>query len=52
MERSKGIYASSLTRRQLARRRARTRHPMLAVRVASLAAVGAVAFAVAERVVG
>jgi hypothetical protein len=52
VERSKGIYTSSLTRRQLARRRARTRHHALAVRVASLAAVGAVALAVAERVVG
>jgi hypothetical protein len=46
------IYASSLTRRQLARRRARTRHPALGLRIASLTALAAVAVALGERLAG
>jgi hypothetical protein len=54
LERPLGIYASSLTRRGLARRRARMRHPVL-YRVGNLVAVGAVlalGATVVERLLG
>ncbi len=51
MERPTGIYASSLSRRDLARRRARLRRPLLLRPGWWVAAVVAVA-AVAERVLG
>jgi hypothetical protein len=46
MERPPGIYASSLSRRDLARRRARLRPPLL-LRVGSYAVAGAVVALVA-----
>ena len=54
MERPPGIYASSLSRRGLARRRARMRHSLLAragnwLAAGALLALGA---AVAERLLG
>jgi len=54
MERPPGIYASSLSRRDLARRRARMRPP-LAYRASSYAAAGALVALVAvlaERLMG
>ena len=53
MERPPGIYASSLSRRGLARRRARMRPPLL-MRASSYAVAGAIVLAavVAERLVG
>ena len=52
MERPPGIYASSLSRRDLARRRARMRPPLL-LRASSYAVAAAVVLAglVAERLV-
>ena len=53
MERPPGIYASSLSRRDLARRRARMRPPLL-LRVGSYAVAGAfvaLVAVVAERLV-
>ena len=46
MERPPGIYASSLSRRDLARRRARMRPPLM-VRAGSYAAAGALVALVA-----
>jgi hypothetical protein len=54
MDRPPGIYASSLSRRDLARRRARLRPPLLA-RTGTWAASGAIlalAAVLAERLVG
>jgi hypothetical protein len=54
LERPLGIYASSLTRRGLARRRARMRHPVL-YRVGNVVAAGAVVAlgaTVVERLLG
>jgi hypothetical protein len=54
LERPKGIYASSLSRRDLARRRARMRHSLV-VRAGNWVAAGALlalVAAVAQRLVG
>jgi hypothetical protein len=55
MDRPLGIYASSASRRDLARRRARRRRPLLLVRVGNWLAVVlvcGVALTLAERIAG